>query len=59
MSLRYRFGNNGFAKGQRAVFQIVSKFTIEAKHLVVVRVQAQVNGRADEDEALARHFVCP
>jgi hypothetical protein len=57
--LRYRFGNSSLSEAQGAVFQIVRKFTIEAKRLVVSRVQAQVNGRADEDEALARHFVCP
>jgi len=51
--------NSGSGRLQRAVFQIVSKFTIKVMHPVVAGAPAQVNRVADEDEALARHFVCP
>jgi hypothetical protein len=40
------------------VFQIVRQFTIGMKHPVVACGAAQVSSCADEEEALARHFVC-
>jgi hypothetical protein len=41
------------------MFQIVRQFTIGLTHPIVARSAAQVSSHADEDKALARHFVCP
>ena len=41
------------------MFQIVRKFTIGLSDSIVARSAAQVSSNADEDEASARHFVCP